>query len=109
MKLWRSPVFYFGVLLVLAVAGALVAPYVVDWARYRPALEHYATELTGASVENVDTSVKLGQSYEDLARRIPDNTKARTVLGWRPIFSLDAGLRRTIEWYRSAFDAEQAA
>jgi dTDP-alpha-D-glucuronic acid decarboxylase len=57
-------------------------------------------DLTGATVENVDTSVKLGQSYEDLARRIPDNTKARNVLGWTPEVTLRDGLSRTIAWAR---------
>jgi len=28
--------------------------------------------------------------------------KARERLGWRPMFSLDEGLRRTIDWYRAA-------
>jgi CDP-glucose 4,6-dehydratase len=27
--------------------------------------------------------------------------KARRVLNWQPLFSLDRGLRETIEWYRS--------
>ena len=26
--------------------------------------------------------------------------KARTILGWQPAYSLEAGLRETIEWYR---------
>jgi len=50
-----------------------------------------------------------GQAPNEIQDQFLDATKARTVLGWRPIFSLDAGLRRTIEWYRSAFDAERAA
>ena len=25
--------------------------------------------------------------------------KARRTLGWEPLFTLDAGLRRTIDWY----------
>ena len=29
--------------------------------------------------------------------------KARTVLKWSPMFSLDEGLKRTIEWYREMF------
>jgi CDP-glucose 4,6-dehydratase len=29
--------------------------------------------------------------------------KARKVLGWQPLFTLEEGLRRTIQWYRSFF------
>lgn len=29
--------------------------------------------------------------------------KAEEVLGWKPIFSFDAGLKRTIEWYKEYF------
>jgi len=35
------------------------------------------------------------------------SAKARRVLGWKPVFSLDQGLTRTIDWYR-AFFAEAA-
>ena len=61
-------------------------------------------ELTGATMEYVDTSEKLGQSYEDLARRIPNNTKARNILGWSPEVTLREGLSRTIEWARATPD-----
>ena len=33
--------------------------------------------------------------------------KAREMLGWKPQFSLDAGLDRTIEWYRAHLEANQ--
>jgi UDP-glucose 4-epimerase len=36
--------------------------------------------------------------YEDVMRRIPDITKARTVLGFEPQMDLDTGLRTTIAW-----------
>lgn len=32
--------------------------------------------------------------------------KARQVLAWKPLFTLDEGLRATIEWYRRFFDSE---
>jgi hypothetical protein len=51
MKVWKSPVLYLGVLLVLAVAGALLAPYVLDWNSYKPRLEAYGEKLTGRKVE----------------------------------------------------------
>ncbi|MGQ0486164.1 MAG: AsmA family protein [Hyphomicrobiales bacterium] len=50
MPVWKSPVFYIGVLLVLAVAGALLAPFVVDLNAYRAGLEDYGKKLTGRTV-----------------------------------------------------------
>ncbi|HEY0636235.1 MAG TPA: NAD-dependent epimerase/dehydratase family protein [Pseudonocardiaceae bacterium] len=62
------------------------------------------SELTGSRspIVTVDTGAKLGAAYEDLARRVPDNTKARTVLGWECTTSLRDGLTRTIEWARNS-------
>ena len=39
MKVWKSPVFYFGIVLVLVVLSAMLAPFVVDWGSYRAELE----------------------------------------------------------------------
>lgn len=63
-------------------------------------------ELAGSDVEamSVDTRDKLGPTYEDLQRRVPDNSKARTRLGWSCDTSLREGLHRTIEWARSRPD-----
>jgi UDP-glucose 4-epimerase len=36
--------------------------------------------------------------YEDVMRRIPDITRARSLLGFEPKVDLEAGLRRTIRW-----------
>lgn len=36
--------------------------------------------------------------YEDVMRRIPDITRARTLLGFEPEVDLEDGLRRTIVW-----------
>ena len=36
---------------------------------------------------------------DDPERRRPDISKAQQVLGWQPRVSLEAGLRRTIEWF----------
>jgi uncharacterized protein involved in outer membrane biogenesis len=49
MKVWKSPVLYFGVLLMLAV-GPAAAPFVVDWNSYRADLESYGKKLTGRTV-----------------------------------------------------------
>jgi uncharacterized protein involved in outer membrane biogenesis len=50
MKFWKSPVFYFGIFLVLAVAAALIAPHVITWDSYRADIEAYGRQLTGRPV-----------------------------------------------------------
>lgn len=50
MKLWKSPVLYFGLILVVAVLAALAAPFVIDWNGYRADLESYGRKLTGRDV-----------------------------------------------------------
>lgn len=59
--------------------------------------------LTGTGpARRVDTATALGRTYQDLARRVPDNTKAREVLGWSCPTTLVEGLSRTIAWARTA-------
>lgn len=38
---------------------------------------------------------------DDPARRCPDISRARAVLGWQPQIALETGLARTIAWFRS--------
>jgi UDP-glucose 4-epimerase len=45
-----------------------------------------------------------GSSYEDIARRVPDITRMRTILGVSPTIPLEEGLRKTIDWFRKDFD-----
>ncbi len=61
------------------------------------------SELTGdgAELARVDTRERLGTRFQDLARRVPDTTKIREVLGWRPTTELRDGLAATIGWARS--------
>ena len=59
-------------------------------------------KLTGSSsIVEVDTRERLGSSYEDLMRRVPDSTKARDVLNWRCETQLEDGLAKTIDWARA--------
>ncbi len=51
MSILKSPVFYFGLLLVLVVGGALAAPFVLNWNAYRPQLQSYGHKLSGRDVE----------------------------------------------------------
>jgi dTDP-alpha-D-glucuronic acid decarboxylase len=58
--------------------------------------------LTGSSsIVEVDTRERLGSSYEDLMRRVPDSTKARDVLNWKCETQLEDGLAKTIDWARA--------
>lgn len=43
-----------------------------------------------------------GKSYEDIPRRVPDTRRMREILGVVPQIKLDEGLKRTIDWFRSA-------
>lgn len=40
------------------------------------------------------------EATNEIRQQYLDATRARNILGWRPLFSLEEGLRRTIEWYK---------
>ena len=48
-----------------------------------------------------ETSMPVGA-----VSRALDNTRAQQLLGWNPRFTLEEGLRRTMEWYVSTHTAE---
>ncbi len=43
----------------------------------------------------------LNQASDEIPRQYLDCSKARRMLGWRPDFALEDGLRRTLSWYQS--------
>lgn len=45
-----------------------------------------------------------GGKYEEVMRRVPDISKAKKILGFRPKFSLRKGLEKTIEWQRKVMN-----
>ena len=53
-------------------------------------------KLTGSKSGIVFTEPR----EDDPRRRCPDIAKAMSLLGWRPLTSLEEGLKKTIEWYR---------
>jgi nucleoside-diphosphate-sugar epimerase len=61
-------------------------------------------DLIGASVEPAYEETRAGDVRDSQA----DITKARTLLNYEPIVSFEEGLRRTVEWYRTAGAATSA-
>lgn len=47
----------------------------------------------------------LGQAKNEIDRQYLDASKARQALGWEPKYSLDQGLKETIDWYKGYFSA----
>jgi CDP-glucose 4,6-dehydratase len=42
-----------------------------------------------------------GQATNEIRHQYLSAAKARETLGWQPLFTLDEGLRRTIDWYKA--------
>jgi len=59
---------------------------------------------TGSKIKFVAQEKIYGNSYEDIARRVPDITRMRTILGVDPTISLVDGLRRTIDWFKKDYE-----
>jgi CDP-glucose 4,6-dehydratase len=48
----------------------------------------------------------LGEAIHEIKHQSLAATKARRLLSWEPLFTLDEGLSRTIAWYKNYFQAE---
>ena len=44
--------------------------------------------------------VVLAEAPNEIQAQYLDSNKAKRVLGWAPRYSLEEGLRETLEWYR---------
>jgi CDP-glucose 4,6-dehydratase len=49
----------------------------------------------------------LNEAKEEIRDQSLDSKKAKQILGWQPIFSLEEGLQRTIDWYTRYFQEVQ--
>ncbi|HZT05927.1 MAG TPA: NAD-dependent epimerase/dehydratase family protein [Chloroflexota bacterium] len=47
--------------------------------------------------------IVLNEASNEIPHQYLDARLAREILGWRPCFTLDDGLARTVEWYRAYF------
>jgi CDP-glucose 4,6-dehydratase len=76
---------------------------------------NFSNESQVTVLEVVDRILKImGSDFEPDVRNEAVNeireqylsaAKAREVLGWKPLFTLDDGLRHTIDWYREFLGA----
>ena len=46
------------------------------------------------------------EASNEIREQYLDASKAKNMLGWKPLFDLDLGLVRTIEWYREHLSYE---
>lgn len=76
--------------------GVDVETSVLDFAKLM--LELY--QNAKSKIRFVTQAEIYGLSYEDIPRRVPDNTKMRKLLGVEPQIPLRAGIATTMEWFR---------
>jgi nucleoside-diphosphate-sugar epimerase len=69
----------------------------------------HLSEKSGSKIVFVPQEKIYGKSYEDIARRVPDITRMRTILGVEPKIPLVEGLRKTIDWFKHDFEKGAAA
>ena len=61
-------------------------------------------ELVEKILEVMGSTLKpivLGEASNEIKHQYLDAEKARKMLSWQPLYNLDEGLNRTIEWYRN--------
>jgi CDP-glucose 4,6-dehydratase len=98
----------------LAVAEALATRKELYGSAFNFSIERPITVLDLMALILQETGCKLEPIIQDNApNEIPNQylsaSRAREVLGWRPRFSLEEGLQRTIAWYREFFQSSSRA
>lgn len=60
-------------------------------------------DIAGSSL----TPVVLGEARNEILKQHLSSTKAKDLLGWEPRFSLEEGLKKTMEWYRGILNTHK--
>jgi dTDP-glucose 4,6-dehydratase len=96
--------------IVRLLASNAVEPVNLGNPREMTVLEFAKTvqHLVGSASEIVFVSPKDERTKDDPLTRQPDITRARQILQWEPTVSLEAGLQRTIDYFRTLFAMEGA-
>jgi CDP-glucose 4,6-dehydratase len=61
-------------------------------------------EIVGRILSLMDSDLEpdiRNEATNEIRLQYLSASKARKMLGWQPLFTLDAGLRRTLDWYKS--------
>ncbi len=66
------------------------------------------SELVDRILESMGSNLEpdvRNEAVNEIREQYLSAAKAREVLGWKPLFTLDEGLGRTIQWYREFLGA----
>lgn len=98
-----------------AVANMILAEHLADKGDLSGQAFNFSNESQVTVRELVDRILELmgsnlepdvrNEAVNEIREQYLSAAKAREVLGWKPLFTLDDGLRRTIEWYREFLGA----
>jgi CDP-glucose 4,6-dehydratase len=90
----------------------LLAQRLVEDCKIRGAAYNFSNEeqisvsdLVNSILEKMRSSLKpeiLNQAANEIRHQFLSAERARKELNWKPMFTLDQGLDRTIAWYREA-------
>ena len=96
-----------------AVANMLLAEALFEKPDLRGQAFNFSNEAQITVVELVDRLLTLMESSlkpeirneatNEIRHQYLNASRAREILKWKPLFTLDDGLRRTIDWYKSFF------
>lgn len=96
-----------------AAAYALLAERLAEDTSLSGQAFNFSNETQVTVLEIVERILKLMDSQlrpeirnevsNEIRQQYLNAEKARRVLGWQPLFTLDEGLQRTIEWYKKFF------
>ena len=99
-----------------AAAYMLLAEKLKEYPELKGEAFNFSNEIQVTVSEMVESILKLMNSnlepeihnevQNEIRHQYLSAEKARRVLHWHPLFSLDEGLRKTIEWYRKYFNDE---
>jgi CDP-glucose 4,6-dehydratase len=63
-------------------------------------------KILGLMNSNLEPDIR-NEAGNEIKHQYLSAAKARSTLGWTPLFSLDEGLRKTIDWYEEFFSGDQ--